>query len=64
MPRLRDRIKYEAEPSETGFETERSIILKIFPMLYNFRLELVGLNQLCDTYCPNWSKDGDYYIKI
>ena len=64
MPRLRDRIKYEAEPSETGYETERSIILKIFPMLYNFRLELVGLNQLRNTYCPNWSKYGDYYIKI
>jgi DDE superfamily endonuclease len=62
MPRLYDRIQYEAEPEETGYETERSIVLKLVPLIYNFRLEFVGLNQLRNTYVPNWSKDCDYYI--
>lgn len=64
MPRLKDRIPYEADPEITGFATERSIILKTVPLIYNLRLELVGLNQLRNTYCPNWSKDADYFIKF
>jgi hypothetical protein len=60
MPRLKDRIPYEAEDI---VESERSIVLRLMPLLYNFRLEFVGLNQLRNTYVPNWSVDIDYYIK-
>ena len=59
MPRLKDRIRYE---SEDLVSSERSVILALVPLLYNFRLEFVGLNQLRNTYVPNWSKDGDYFI--
>lgn len=59
MPRLRDRFLYEEEEKE---HREREVIMKLVPLLYNFRLEFVGLNQLRNTYVPNWSKDGDFLI--
>jgi DDE superfamily endonuclease len=55
FPRLKDALKYE----ENG---ERRRILKLVPLLYNVRLELVGLNQIRNTYVPLWSRDGDYII--
>ena len=59
MPRLKDRFLYEQEEKQ---DKERRIILELVPLLYNFRLEAVGLNQLRSTYVPNWSKDGDFII--
>jgi DDE superfamily endonuclease len=56
MPRLTEAIKYE----KNG---ERRRVLKLVPLLHNLRLARVGLNQLANTYVPNWSKDADYYIK-
>ena len=56
MPKLKDSIEYE----EKG---ERKRILKLVPLLYNLRLERIGLNQIASTYVPNWSKDSSYYIK-
>jgi DDE superfamily endonuclease len=53
FPRLKDQIKYE----EKG---ERARMLTLVPLLYNFRLEVVGLNQIRNTYVPEWSKDNDY----
>jgi DDE superfamily endonuclease len=55
FPRLKDAMKFE----ENG---ERRRILKLVPLLYNLRLELVGLNQIRNTYVPLWSRDGDYII--
>ena len=55
MPRLKDHITYE----ENG---ERSIILKLVPLLYNLRANRVGLNQIRNTYTPSLSKDADYFI--
>ena len=59
MPRLKDRFLYEEEEKQ---HKERRIILELVPLLYNFRLEAVGLNQLRSTYVPNWSKDSEYII--
>ena len=56
MPRLTETIRYE----EKG---ERRRVLKLVPLLYNLRLARVGMNQLANTYVPNWSKDSSYYIK-
>jgi DDE superfamily endonuclease len=56
MPRLTEKIRYET----TG---ERKRVLKLVPLLYNLHLARVGLNQLANTYVPNWSKDSAYYIK-
>ena len=56
MPRLKDPLEYE----EKG---ERKRIIKLIPILYNIRLERVGLNQIANTYVPNWSRDSRYYIK-
>ena len=55
FPRLRDRIRFE----EHG---ERRIFLALVPLLYNFRLAKVGLNQLQNTYVPSWSVDSNYFI--
>ena len=55
FPRLRDRIRFE----EHG---ERRIFLSLVPLLYNFRLAHVGLNQLQNTYVPSWSVDSNYFI--
>lgn len=56
FPKLKDRIRYE----ESG--TERKLFLKLVPLLYNLRLEKVGLNQIRNTYVPEWSKDASYVI--
>jgi hypothetical protein len=53
FPRLKDAIKYE----EKG---ERLRILKLVPLLYNFRLEVVGLNQITNTYAIHWGADVKY----
>jgi len=54
FPRLKDKIKYE--PNEG---LERKLMLKLVVLLYNVRLELVGLNQIRNTYVPQWSRDAD-----
>jgi DDE superfamily endonuclease len=53
FPRLKRKIKYE----EKG---ERRRILQLVPLLYNYRLEAVGLNQIRNTYVQEWSKDNKY----
>ena len=55
FPRLKDQIRYE----EYG---ERRLTLKLLVLLYNFRLEMVGLNQLRTVYAPSWSKDSLYMM--
>jgi len=57
FPRLKDAIRYEVDGG-----TERKIMLKLVVLLYNYRLEHVGLNQIRNTYVPGWSKDADYMI--
>ena len=56
MPRLKEPIHYE-------MNGERKRILKLVPLLYNIRLARVGLNQIANTYVPNWSRDSSYYIE-
>jgi len=55
FPRLKDAIHYE----ENG---ERRVFLSLVPLLYNFRPETVGLNQLRNTYCPSWGVDAKDFI--
>ena len=55
FPRLKDHITYE----KNG---ERTIILKLLPLLYNLRCNKVGLNQIRNPYMPYLSKDADFYI--
>jgi DDE superfamily endonuclease len=50
FPRMKDRFHYE----ENG---ERKVFLTLVCLLYNYRLEKVGLNQLRNTYVPGWSRD-------
>ena len=58
FPRLKDKIKYEADA------VERKLMIKLVVMLYNFCLEHVGLNQIRNTYVPNWSKDAAYTASL
>ena len=55
FPRLKDAIPVE----ENG---ERKVYLSLVPLLYNFRLETVGLNQIRNTYCIGWSRDADFFV--
>jgi len=54
FPRLKDTIRYEADA------VERKLMMKLVVLLYNFRLEHVGLNQIRNTYVLNWSKDAEH----
>jgi len=56
FPRLTEALKYE----ECG--KERRVYLMLMCLLYNFRLETVGLNQIRNVYVPEWSKDAEYII--
>jgi len=41
---------------------ERFYVLKSCVYLYNFRAKYVGMNQLRNTFAPNWSKDALYMV--
>jgi hypothetical protein len=58
FPRLKDKIKFKADAAE------RKVMLKLVVLLYNFRVEHVGLNQIRNTYVPNWSKDATYTASL
>ena len=55
FPRLKDKILIE----ENG---ERRVFLHLVPLLHNFRLEHVGLNQICNMCCLQWSVDASHFI--
>ena len=54
-PWLHDRFRYK----ETG---ERKTMLITIVLLYNFRANKVGLNQILNTYVPALYKDANYYL--
>jgi DDE superfamily endonuclease len=56
FPRMKDAIRIE----ENG---ERAVILSLLPLLYNYRLSKVGLNQLRNVYVPSWSVDATFLIR-
>jgi hypothetical protein len=61
--RLKETIKYESAGNDDEVEDtklERRLVLKLMVLLYNFRLEKVGLNQLRNVYVPGWSQDATY----
>jgi hypothetical protein len=55
----------EPEPEETGYDRNRMFYcVEVGTAAIQLsRPEFVGLNQLRNTYIPNWSKDCDYFIK-
>ena len=55
FPRLKDTIKFE----EHG---ERKVFLSLLPLLYNYRLATVGLNQLRNVYCRHWDIEATNFI--
>jgi len=57
FPRVKETIPFE----ESG---ERRVVLTLLPLLYNFRLETVGLNQIRNTFCLGWSRDADFFIGV
>ena len=57
FPRLRDRIVYE----ENG---ERAIILKFITLLYSYRVQTVGINQILNHYMSSLSKDARYVLGV
>ena len=57
FPRLKDHIVYE----ENG---ERAIILKFITLLYNYRVQSAGINQILDNYIPLLSIDARYVLSV
>ena len=57
FPRLKDCIVYE----ENG---ERAIILKFITLLYNYRVQSVGINQILNHYMPSLSIDARYVLGV
>ena len=54
FPRIKDRLIYE----EVG---ERRLILKMLVLLYNYRANTVGINQIRNHYMPNLQSSGNIY---
>ena len=52
FPRSKERFHYE----ENG---ERKVYVTLLCLLYNYRIETVGLNQIRTVYVPEWQKDRD-----
>ena len=40
------------------------MFLKLVPLLYNLRLELVGLNQIRNVYAPELSRDAEFLLDV
>ena len=57
FPRLKDRIIYE----ENG---EQAIILRFITLLYNYKVQNVGINQILSHYMPSLSKDARYLVGV
>jgi DDE superfamily endonuclease len=55
FPQLHDRFRYK----EIG---EKKTMLLTIVLLYNFRANKAGLNQILNTYMPALSKDANYYL--
>jgi DDE superfamily endonuclease len=55
FPRMRCTLTYEEQGS-------RKIILYAMVMLYNFRCQNVGLNQIRTVFVPEWNKSFDSVI--
>ena len=56
FPRLTEKIKWEDN------EDNRFYFLYQVTLLYNYRLERVGLNQIRNTYVPAWSRDAAFFM--
>jgi hypothetical protein len=56
FPRIKDRLSYE----EAG---ERKLILRCLILIYNYRANKVGINQIRNTYMVQLSKDGNILLK-
>ena len=57
FPRFKDHIVYE----ENG---ERAIIQKFITLLYNYRVQSVGINQILNHYMPSLSIDARYVLGV
>ena len=57
FPRLKDHIVYEEN-------VERAIILKYIILLYNYRVQSVGINQILNHYMPSFSIDARYVLGV
>ena len=55
FPRLKDTLIYE----ERG---ERQIIMEVIVRLFNLRSNLVGINQIKNTFIPSLDKDCEKLI--
>ena len=55
FPRIKDRFMYEKRG-------ERKLILKMIVLLYNYRANKVGINQIRNTYMPALSQCGNVFV--
>jgi hypothetical protein len=58
FPRLKDTLLYLEDM------TDRRLFLHLIPMVYNFRTQFVGLNQIRSTFYPIFEINGDHSLNI
>jgi hypothetical protein len=58
FPHLKDTLLFSEEM------TDHKAFLNLIPMLLNFRMWHVGLNQLTATYYPTFHLVGDYVLDM
>jgi hypothetical protein len=58
FPRLKDTLLYLED------KTDRRLFLHLIPMVYNFRTQFVGLNQIRSTFYPIFEINGDHTLNI
>jgi len=56
FPRIKDTLRYE----ECG---DRETVLELIIRLSNLRANLVGINQIKNTFIPSLDKDADTYFQ-
>jgi hypothetical protein len=58
FPRLKDTLLYLEDMAD------RRLFLHLIPMVYNFRTQFVGLNQIRSTFYPIFEINGDHTLNI
>jgi hypothetical protein len=54
FPRLKDKIAF------TDDHTDRKLLLSIIPLLFNFRTNFLGINQITSHFYPLFEMQGDH----
>ena len=58
FPRLKEKITYSND------FRDRKVFLSLIPMLYNFRTNFIGINQIRSHFYPIFERYGDNVAEL